>query len=113
MSCLYFNMFVYIGYCDELLKPVNVPCEPIALTMARVEPIKGIHDLTTAFAKVASKYPQWRLRIIDPVIDREYFSKLVNLVNELGLVVELKLIGSINNSYLAEGCSRASIYALP
>ena len=104
---------VYNGYCDELLKPINVPREPIVLTVARVEPVKGIHDLITAFAKVASKYPEWRLRIVGPVTDREYFSKLVNLVNELRLSGRVEFIGPISDSYLVEEYSRASIFVLP
>ncbi|WP_158304790.1 glycosyltransferase [Vulcanisaeta moutnovskia] len=91
---------VYNGYCDELLKPVNTPREPIVLTVARVEPVKGVHDLITAFAKVASKYPQWMLRIVGPVTDREYFSKLVNLVNGLGLNGRVDFVGPISDSQL-------------
>jgi len=38
------------------MKPVNVAREPIVLTVARVEPVKGIHDLIKAFAMVADRY---------------------------------------------------------
>jgi glycosyltransferase involved in cell wall biosynthesis len=104
---------VYNGYCDVLLKPVNTPRGPIVLTVARVEPVKGIHDLITAFAKVVGKYTQWRLRIVGPVTDREYFSKLVNLVNELGLSGRVDFVGPISDSQLVEEYSRASIFVLP
>ncbi len=104
---------VYNGYCDELLKPVNTSRELIVLTVARVEPVKGVHDLITAFAKVASRYPQWRLRIVGPVTDREYFSKLVNLVNGLGLNGRVDFVGPISDSQLVEEYSRASIFVLP
>ncbi|AFK50608.1 glycosyl transferase group 1 [Thermogladius calderae 1633] len=104
---------VYNGYCDELLKPANVPREPIVLTVARVEPVKGVHDLITAFAKVANKHPQWKLRIVGPVTNREYFSKLVNLVNGLGLNGRVDFVGPISDSQLVEEYSRASIFVLP
>jgi glycosyltransferase involved in cell wall biosynthesis len=103
---------VYNGYCSELLKPINTVRESIVLTVARVEPVKGIHDLIKAFAKGANKYPQWRLRVVGPITNEKYFEELMGLIESLGLRDRVEFLGPVSDSQLLEEYSRASIFVL-
>jgi glycosyltransferase involved in cell wall biosynthesis len=105
---------VYNGYFDELLKPIpHTKREPIVLTVARVTPVKGHHDLISSFAKVANKYSSWRLRIIGPVTNEAYFRGLIRLVNDLDLESKVEFVGFVSDAELVREYSRASIFVLP
>jgi|GEM_PF-5522096 hypothetical protein len=58
---------------------LNVARKPIALTMAKVEPVRSIHNLIRVFAMVASRHFQWRLRDVDPITNEGYFRELTKL----------------------------------
>ena len=59
----------------ELLCPAGSKeartCPPVLLFVGRLHPEKGIHLLVEAFAKISPLYPNWRLRLVGPHLERQ------------------------------------------
>ncbi|BDR92688.1 glycosyltransferase family 4 protein [Vulcanisaeta souniana] len=105
---------VYNGWCREVLGGgLSNERGKIVLTVARVEPVKGIHDLIRAFSLVAGKHGDWVLRIVGPVTDKDYFNELRRLVGELGLDGRVEFVGAVSDSELVREYRHASIFVLP
>ena len=60
-------------------KKVTVPINKgkIILSVGRIAPQKGHDILISIFQKVAQKYPDWKLRIVGAVEDKEYLALLI------------------------------------
>jgi len=109
---------VWNGYSDRLLKiPEDIEVrerKKVVLTVARVEPFKGIHDLILAFAKVVREYRDWKLVIVGPVNDRNYYDYLQKLIKKLKVDDNVVFLGEISNSSeLARIYMESSIFVLP
>ena len=105
---------VYDGWCREVLGGgLSNSREKVVLTVARVEPVKGIHDLIKAFSMVADRHKDWVLRIVGPVTDEEYFDEVRRFVDELGLAGRVVFVGAVSDSELIREYMRASIFVLP
>jgi len=109
---------VWNGYSDRLLKvPEDITArvrEKMVLTVARVEPVKGIHNLILAFAKVVRRYRDWKLVIVGPVDNRHYYNYLQKLVKQLKIDDKVVFLGGISDSSeLAHIYMKASIFVLP
>ena len=105
---------VYNGWCKEILGGgLSGSREKVVLTVARVEPVKGIHDLIKAFSMVADRHKDWVLHIVGPVTDEKYFNEVKKLVDELSLTGRVLFIGAVSDSELIREYMRASIFVLP
>jgi len=83
------------------------------LTVARVEPTKGIHDLILAFTKVVRNYRDWKLVIVGPVNNKHYYNYLQELIKKLRVNDNVVFLGEISDSELARIYMEASIFILP
>ena len=108
---------VWNGYFDRLLKiPESIVSrerKKIVLTVARVEPTKGIHDLILAFTKVVRNYRDWKLVIVGPVNNKHYYNYLQELIKKLRVNDNVVFLGKISDSELARIYMEASIFVLP
>jgi polysaccharide biosynthesis protein PelF len=73
---------------DEFPTATDEPTEPTIVFMGRIDPLKDLHTLIKAFAKVRERVPNARLRMYGgtPEINRAYHDSCVKLVEELELV---------------------------
>ena len=55
----------------------NINNGKIILSVGRIAPQKGHDILISIFQKVAQKYPDWKLRIVGAVEDKEYLALLI------------------------------------
>ncbi|WP_298276351.1 glycosyltransferase family 4 protein [Ferroplasma sp.] len=86
--------------------------DKIIITVSRITPVKGIDKLIKSFNMVASKYPDWKLQIIGPINDREYFSMLMGIVRSCGLEERVIFTGEMSRTELIEIYNHASIFCL-
>jgi glycosyltransferase involved in cell wall biosynthesis len=107
---------VWNGYSDRLLKvPEDITTrvrEKMVLTVARVEPVKGIHNLILAFAKVVRRYRDWKLVIVGPINNRHYHNYLQKLVKQLKIDDKVVFLGEIPDDELTHIYMKASIFVL-
>lgn len=83
--------------------------EPYILFAGTLTHRKGYDDLIKAFARIASKHPEWRLKLAgNGEID---FGK--ELTNELGIQNKVDFLGWINGLEKDNAFRHASIYCLP
>jgi len=106
---------VYNGWCDKLLScSSNDVRKRQIVSTARITPTKGIHDLITAFY-IANKRvtPKWRLIIVGPIEDRQYYEYLQNLIKKFDLKNYVSITGKISDEELAHIYAESSIFVLP
>ena len=84
--------------------------QQIVLTVARIEPMKGLHILIRAFAHATQAEKTWALRIVGPTEDMDYFRKLLSLCKELGITERVVFVGSLKPEALADEYGKASIF---
>lgn len=104
------------GWSNDILqasKLRNLPKENVILTVARIHPIKGIDTLIEAFALISHKYPDWKLRIVGPIDDKNYFHKLLEKIEKYGLKEKCSFEGYKEGKDLAMMYGSASIFVLP
>jgi glycosyltransferase involved in cell wall biosynthesis len=108
---------IWNGYSDKLLKvPEDITArvrERMVLTVARVEPVKGIHNLILAFAKVVRRYGDWKLVIVGPINNKRYYDCLQKLVKQLKIDDKVVFLGEIPDDELTHIYMKASIFVLP
>ena len=76
-------------------------------------PLKGVHFLLDAFAKVAEERKDVRLRIIGEAQNAEYKEKLKSRVKELGLNGRVIFLNQVSQRSLAEYMAQAEVLVLP
>ena len=82
----------------------------IIINIARITPVKNQELLIKSFAKIAHKYPNWKINIWGNA-DKKYKEKLDNLVNELQL--NDKVIFKGLTSQPLEELKKSDIFAFP
>ncbi len=82
----------------------------VVLSIGRLVEKKGIGDAIRAFALVQSQHPHAILRIMG---DGPLKSKIVQLINELGLQTRVQLIGYGSHLAVKEELQNADIFILP
>jgi len=117
LPCLISKCYViWNGVCDELFATIDGRSQNRKrqiLCVARVEPIKGIHDLIAAFSKIAKNHGDWRLVIVGPLRNMRYYEYLQSLVKMLKLERQVTFTGMINDHELFQLYSESSIFVLP
>jgi glycosyltransferase involved in cell wall biosynthesis len=87
--------------------------EPVILFAGVLTPLKGIHHLLHAFAKVAQEFPEVRLEIVGRDENSEYAEELRQKVLRLGLNGRVSFVGEVSQAELADRMRRACVFVLP
>lgn len=103
------------GYDKEIVKiNVNSSKENLILTVARINPIKGLDIAIKAFKELENQIPyeigKWKYYIVGPIEDESYYNNLLNLINDDD---KIKIIGEVDEEYLSYLYSISSIFVLP
>lgn len=80
----------------------------VLLTVGRLVPQKNQKCLIAAFAKIASDFPNWRLRIAG---EGELRTELESQVKQLGLSENVELLGAVSN--IGQEYDKADLFVLP
>jgi len=105
---------VYNGWCDKLLPYAgNDVRKRQIICVARVAPVKGIHDLIMAFYIASKRVPGWRLIIVGPIEDRQYYEYLQKLIKKFNLENYTSFMGMVSDEELARIYAESSIFVLP
>jgi glycosyltransferase involved in cell wall biosynthesis/O-antigen/teichoic acid export membrane protein len=100
------EVFLKAGESDEAR-------EPVILYAGVLTPLKGVHHLLHAFAKVAQELPEARLEIIGRDENPEYAEELRQEVLRLGLKGRVSFVGEVSQAELADRMRRACVLVLP
>ena len=96
--------------------PNPVPCEVVTsarpprttiLAVGRLDPQKGFDSLIVAFSHIASRHPDWQLKILGEGPERP---RLEQLISELGLVDRVEMPGRRHD--VMQQLSEAGVFVL-
>lgn len=87
--------------------------EHTVLTVARISKQKGIHIMLDAFSRLFPQFPDWKVHIIGPVEDTEYYKELLEVLTAKGLESHVSFLGPLYGDDLKEEYFTASIFCLP
>ena len=105
---------VYNGWCDKLMHCANNSNrKKQIICVARITPVKGIHDLIMAFYIASKRVPGWRLIIAGPIVDKQYYGYLQNLIKKFNLGNSISFMGMVSDEELARIYAESSIFVLP
>ena len=94
---------------QELQDEINGQA-PILITVARLEPRKGIDTVITSLPKLITRYPNLIYLIGGEGDDRH---RIENIINELNLKNHVKLLGRLSEQQRAALFSLATIFVMP
>ncbi len=90
----------------------NIPAHaPLVLFLARINKIKGVDFLASAFAEVRRELPQAVLVIAGP--DDGYLPEVKQQIDSLGLADSIRFTGYLDGSAKIEAYQAADVYVLP
>jgi glycosyltransferase involved in cell wall biosynthesis len=87
--------------------------EPVVLYAGVLTPLKGVHHLLHAFAKVAQEFPEVRLEIVGRDENPEYAEELRQEVFRLRLNGRVSFVGEVPQVELANRMRRSRVFVLP
>jgi len=87
--------------------------EPVILFAGVLTPLKGVHHLLHAFAKVAQEFPEVRLEIVGRDENPEYAEELRQELFRLRLNGRVSFVGEVPQAELANRMSRSRVFVLP
>ncbi|MFA0740821.1 MAG: hypothetical protein DFNUSKGM_000928 [Candidatus Fervidibacter sacchari] len=87
--------------------------KPVILYAGVLTPLKGIHHLIRAFARVVREFPEARLEIVGRDENPEYAEELRREVARLGLNGRVSFVGEVSQVELANKMHRSCIFVLP
>ena len=93
--------------------PVNPGREKIILCAGTIGTRKGQTVLTEAFARIAKKFPQWRLIFIGRYGDDELLRQINQTITRAQLEKQVELLGTLSDEELRGWLQRAAIFAMP
>jgi len=93
--------------------PANLNRENIILCAGSIGPRKGQTVLAEAFARVANKFPQWRLILIGRQGDKAMLQQINQTIARGKLEKQVELLGSRSDEELLGWMQRAAIFAMP
>jgi GalNAc-alpha-(1->4)-GalNAc-alpha-(1->3)-diNAcBac-PP-undecaprenol alpha-1,4-N-acetyl-D-galactosaminyltransferase len=102
-----------LAYLPNPIAEFNLPAQDspdsrLIIAVGRLHYQKAHDILISAFAKVASRYSDWRLEILGEGSERDI---LQGQIDDLGMNGKITLTGRVTN--VAEHLAKASIFALP
>jgi len=91
----------------------EVPREPEVLYAGVLIPLKGVHHLIGAFARVVPEFPWARLIVVGRADNQAYAAELKRRVAQAGLDGRVAFAGELPQAELALGMRRAGVFVLP
>lgn len=79
----------------------------------RIVKRKNIHDLITAFSRLAANFPEWNLEIRGPISSDEYYVQLQELVRKHSLAGRVNFEPGLFGDELYQRYRATSIYCMP
>lgn len=76
-------------------------------------PLKGVHHLIGAFARIASDYPSVRLLLVGHSENKRYVAGLENQIRQHRLNERVQFVGKVSQAELAECMMKACVFVLP
>jgi glycosyltransferase involved in cell wall biosynthesis len=103
------------GISSEFVRSVqkNGRRKKIILCVASIIRTKGLDLLLDAFSQLKSKYPEYKLRIVGPIVDKGYYKELVIKSSELNISKRVYFLGEISDEKLIQEYRNAEIFCLP
>jgi glycosyltransferase involved in cell wall biosynthesis len=86
--------------------------EKTILSIGRIEPIKGITDILTAFKLFKRIRPDWKLRIVGPLTNEKYVAELRELIKKENLSDSVTLVGPLYGDDLYMEMAKAHTYVI-
>jgi glycosyltransferase involved in cell wall biosynthesis len=83
------------------------------LVNARVIETKGLYELILALNKIRDEIKDWKIHIVGPIEDKDYYSKLVSTINKLSLSDKISFLGELSYNELIKEYVTAKIFVLP
>jgi glycosyltransferase involved in cell wall biosynthesis len=83
------------------------------LFVGTLVPIKGVHHLIDAFARVAPRIDASRLLVAGPAPSRGYSAELRSRIASLGLTGQVDLLGELSTAEVAALMARARVLVVP
>jgi glycosyltransferase involved in cell wall biosynthesis len=76
-------------------------------------PLKGVHFLIEAFARLQAEFPAARLRLVGKPEDQTYAARCREQVRRLGLSDRVQFVGAVQQTELAQQMASARVLVLP
>jgi glycosyltransferase involved in cell wall biosynthesis len=93
--------------------PVQVNRESVILCAGTIGPRKGQTVLMEAFARIAKKFPQWRLVFLGRAGDKAMVQRINEIIAAGQLENQVELLGSRSDQELRDWLQKAAIFAIP
>ncbi|HTS16519.1 MAG TPA: glycosyltransferase family 4 protein [Verrucomicrobiae bacterium] len=108
--------YIYHSTLDEAEPEPAVTADrrpPTILMVATIAPRKNQKTMITALDQIAADYPDWRLRLVGYVGDRQYYDELRSMSAAGRLGGRLEFAGPMTRTRVAEAMHEAAIFVLP
>ena len=93
-------------------KPKISNPENVVLTVARIDPVKGLENLINSIPLILKKIPNVKIKIIGSIRSRNYFLLLKNIIIELKCEKFVEFVGPIPHDELPNLLSNSKIFIL-
>ncbi len=104
--------FIEHGIPEEFFENYKAKRENVVLSVARINPTKCQDVLVKAFAKVYSKHKDWQLRLAGQIEDQDYYKKIMELADSLGVRKALYISTESTKEDIMNEYMKASIFCL-
>lgn len=84
----------------------------ILLTVARIEPVKGIETILNAIPHIVKEISDIRLKVVGSINDKTYFNKLQKIILQLNCQKLVEFIGPIPNDQLPKFYNDSKVFVL-
>lgn len=116
---LYFPNGIPTGYYDQMIKKFSAANiadkkkNPYILCVARIIKQKGLEYLFSAFSKIHQRYPEWRIKVVGPVVDEEYKLYIDSEIRKYHITEKIEFTGFVSEEKLVEYHLLSDIFCLP
>lgn len=105
-----------ISYSGDFFKPVpyeSTNRKRVVLSVGRINADLGLTLLITAFQKIVYDFGDWKLVIVGPKVDDEYFKEVTELIHKLGIEDKVEFMGYLDDNELLKLYQTSSIFCRP
>jgi len=86
--------------------------ENVILTVARIEPVKGIEVIINSISLIEKEIPDVKLKIVGLISNQKYFNNLKNLISKLNCEKLIEFVGPIPHDQLPKWYNNSKIFVL-
>lgn len=84
----------------------------LLLFLSRIEPIKGVTSLATAWGEIAHRHPDWHLVIAGPV-ERNHVQDVTGILESYGVAGRTTVAGPLYGEHREQAFAACDIFVLP